>query len=125
MKLIIIDNYDSFTFNLFQLLQPLVDEEIEVYRNDEIDFAAICAGKPDRVVMSPGPGHPGNDEDFGICKTIILQRKELRVPILGVCLGHQGIVHHLGGKVVPAPQIVHGKTSRIELKTMIAAVRRN
>jgi anthranilate synthase component II len=120
MKLIIIDNYDSFTFNLFQMLQPLVDEVIEVYRNDEIDFASICAGKPDRLVLSPGPGHPGNDLDFGVCKRIILERKELAVPILGVCLGHQGIVHHLGGKVVRAPQIVHGKTSRIELKSKSA-----
>lgn len=116
MKVVIIDNYDSFTFNLFQMLQPLVDEEIAVYRNDEISFEELKAKKADRLVMSPGPGHPEKDEDFGICKQIILKRKELNAPILGVCLGHQGIVHHLGGKVIRAPHIVHGKTSKIVLK---------
>lgn len=115
MSLIIIDNYDSFTFNLFQLLQPLVPEPIEVFRNDEIDFAGLRSKNPSHVVMSPGPGHPGNDSDFGVCKDIILERQELKAAILGVCLGHQGIVHHLGGKVVRAPQIIHGKTSQISI----------
>jgi anthranilate synthase component 2 len=114
MKLMIIDNYDSFTFNLFQMLQPFVDERITVVRNDKIDFAALLAERPDRIVLSPGPGHPENDSDFGVCKDVIVKRRELGCPVLGVCLGHQGIVHHLGGKVVVAPQIVHGKASEIK-----------
>lgn len=185
MTFILIDNYDSFTFNLFQMLQPIVSnasdthgsaagrrsdthgsaagrfdthrsaslgstasgprladectelkqaehrsgcqhsaepgedemaaERIRVFRNDEIDFEAIRAMKPSRVVLSPGPGHPANDSDFGVCKDIILRRKELGCPVLGVCLGHQGIAHHLGGSVVRAPHIVHGKSSRIKV----------
>jgi anthranilate synthase component II len=115
MSLVIIDNYDSFTFNLYQMLQPLVAEPIQVFRNDEITFDQLCALQPNQVVMSPGPGHPANDSDFGVCKDVILRRKELNAAVLGVCLGHQGIVHHLGGKVVRAPQIVHGKTSKIRV----------
>lgn len=114
MKLLIIDNYDSFTFNLYQMLQPLVDEKIAVVRNDKIDFAGVQTIQPDRVVLSPGPGHPANDSDFGVCKDVVMRRKELRAAILGVCLGHQGIVHHLGGTVSGALQIVHGKMSTVE-----------
>ncbi|MBS1954363.1 MAG: aminodeoxychorismate/anthranilate synthase component II [Cyanobacteria bacterium SZAS-4] len=117
MSLVIIDNYDSFTFNLFQMLQPLVSEPIQVFRNDEITFEELQKLQPDHVVMSPGPGHPGNDSDFGVCKDVILNRKKLNAAILGVCLGHQGIVHHLGGKVIRAPQIIHGKTSKIKVKS--------
>ncbi len=117
MSLVIIDNYDSFTFNLFQMLQPLVSEPIKVFRNDEITFEELRKLHPDHVVMSPGPGHPGNDSDFGVCKDVILNRKKLNAAILGVCLGHQGIVHHLGGKVIRAPQIIHGKTSKIKVKS--------
>lgn len=120
MKLIIIDNYDSFTFNLYQMLQPLVDEPVTVTRNDAIDFDQLLQTKPDGIVLSPGPGHPANPGDFGICKEIILRRKELGCPVLGVCLGHQGIVHHLGGSVVGAPTIVHGKTSRIKMEEQSA-----
>lgn len=115
MKVLIIDNYDSFTFNLYQMLQPLVDEKVEVYRNDCIDFNSMLKKQPNKIVLSPGPGHPGNDLDFGICKDVILRQKELESAVLGVCLGHQGIVHHLGGKVVQAPQIVHGKMSLINV----------
>ena len=68
MKLFIIDNYDSFTFNLFQILQPLVPEKITVVRNDALDFEQLLAARPARIVLSPGPGHPGNVADFGICK---------------------------------------------------------
>lgn len=115
MKVIIIDNYDSFTFNLFQMLQPLVDEPIEVFRNDEIDFAAVKEKNPQRVVLSPGPGHPAKPEDFGVCSEIILNRHKLGASVLGVCLGHQGIVHYLGGQVIAAAEIVHGKTSKIDI----------
>lgn len=117
MSLVIIDNYDSFTFNLFQMLQPLVQEPIKVFRNDEITIEDLQSIKPDHVVMSPGPGHPGNDADFGVCKDVILNRKKMNAAVLGVCLGHQGIVHHLGGKVIRAPQIIHGKTSKIRVKS--------
>ncbi len=123
MKIAIIDNYDSFTFNLYQMLQPLTDERIQVFRNDAIDFAQLQALGLAKIVLSPGPGHPSLESDFGICKEIILRQAELGVQILGVCLGHQGIVHHFGGDVVRAPQVVHGKTSkiRIEHETKILA----
>lgn len=115
MPVVLIDNYDSFTFNLYQMVQTLTEETVEVYRNDKIDFQTLKSLKPSRVILSPGPGHPGNEKDFGICKEIILRQEELGCPVLGVCLGHQGIVHHLGGKVIGAPQIVHGKSSQIKL----------
>jgi len=110
---IIIDNYDSFTYNLYQMIQAMVTEKVQVYRNDKINFQEVTTLKPGRVVLSPGPGHPANDADFGVCKEIIQKQSELNCPILGVCLGHQGIVQHLGGVVVRAPQIVHGKASQI------------
>jgi len=115
MPIVLIDNYDSFTFNLYQMVQVLTNETVEVYRNDRIDFDGLKALKPTRVILSPGPGHPGNEDDFGVCKDVILRQEELACPVLGVCLGHQGIVHHLGGTVTGAPQIVHGKSSQVEL----------
>ena len=113
MKLLIIDNYDSFTYNLYQMLAPLSDEPPVVVRNDALSFAEVAALKPDRLVLSPGPGHPSNSLDFGVCAEIISRRGELTCAILGVCLGHQGIVAQLGGTVVGAPEIVHGKRSTI------------
>jgi anthranilate synthase/aminodeoxychorismate synthase-like glutamine amidotransferase len=115
MKVVIIDNYDSFTFNLYQMLQVMVDETIDVFRNDELDFAKLKSLRPDKVVLSPGPGHPKNEADFGVCRDIIVRNRELGCPVLGVCLGHQGLVHHLGGHVVQAPFIVHGKTSKVKV----------
>lgn len=115
MPVVIIDNFDSFTYNLYQLVQALTSDTVKVFRNSEITFKELCDMKPSRVILSPGPGHPGNDSDFGVCKEVIVNSQQLRAPILGVCLGHQGIVHHLGGKVVGAPEIVHGKSSRIEI----------
>jgi len=117
MKVIIIDNYDSFTFNLYQMLQPFTSDRILVFRNDQIGFDELVEHKPDRVVLSPGPGHPANESDFGVCKEIILKRQQLDCPVLGVCLGHQGIVHHFGGKVVRAPEIIHGKMSEIKAES--------
>jgi len=113
---LIIDNYDSFTYNLYQMIQAMVKEEVHVSRNDKIAFEDILELRPDRIVLSPGPGHPENDEDFGVCKDIIKKHDQLDCPLLGVCLGHQGIVQHLGGTVERAPQIVHGKASQIILK---------
>jgi anthranilate synthase/aminodeoxychorismate synthase-like glutamine amidotransferase len=117
MKVIIIDNYDSFTFNLYQMLQPLVDEKIVVYKNDEISFEQLKALAPDKLVLSPGPGHPGNRQDFGLCEDIIKRQDELGMPaVFGVCLAHQGMVHHFGGVVDRAPQVVHGKASKIAIQ---------
>jgi anthranilate synthase component II len=115
MPLVIIDNYDSFTYNLYQLVQSLTDIDVLVYRNDKIDFERLRDLQPSHVVISPGPGHPGNDADFGVCREVLTRQEELNSPVLGVCLGHQGIVEHLGGKVVRAPEIVHGKSSTVQV----------
>lgn len=113
MTVLLIDNYDSFTFNLYQIVQELVESPVMVHRNDEISLQEIEALRPSHIILSPGPGHPGIERDFGICKTVILEQEKLSCSILGVCLGHQGIAHHLGGSVIQAPEIVHGKTSYI------------
>jgi len=106
--ILVIDNYDSFTFNLVQYLGEM-GQELKVYRNDEISVAEIGELDPDSLVISPGPGRP---EDSGI---IIEAIKEFagKIPILGVCLGHQAIGAAFGGRVVSAPTIMHGKTSDI------------
>lgn len=111
MRVLLLDNYDSFTYNLYQLIAGL-GAEVLIYRNDAIDLAGIDALAPSQIVLSPGPGRPDNGRDFGICGPVI-ERYAATIPILGVCLGHQGIVHRLGGRVVAAPEIVHGKTSRL------------
>lgn len=113
--IIVIDNYDSFTYNLVQYLGELgaelpVAKEVQVYRNDQISLADIRRLQPAAVVISPGPGRP---EDAGISLELI---KELgpTLPILGVCLGHQSIGQVFGGKIVSAPVLMHGKTSQVE-----------
>ncbi len=113
--IIVIDNYDSFTYNLVQYLGELgadlpVASEVQVYRNDKISLAEIRRLQPAAVVISPGPGRP---EDAGISLELI---KELgpSMPILGVCLGHQSIGQVFGGKIVSAPVLMHGKTSQVE-----------
>jgi anthranilate synthase/aminodeoxychorismate synthase-like glutamine amidotransferase len=106
--ILLIDNYDSFTYNLAQFLGQL-GEKLEVRRNDQITLHEIAARKPQRIVISPGPGEPQN---AGICIDIIRQFTG-KIPILGVCLGHQAIGYAFGGKVVRAPTLMHGKTSRI------------
>ena len=112
---VIIDNYDSFSFNLYQMLQVLTERPVQVHRNDALSLENLIALQPDRVILSPGPGHPGIPTDFGVCTDIIRQHEGLSVPVLGVCLGHQGIVHHLGGRVSRAPEIVHGESSRVRI----------
>jgi anthranilate synthase component 2 len=112
--IILIDNYDSFTYNLVQYLGELshrfpVAQNIQVYRNDQISVAAVEALAPDGIVISPGPGRP---EDAGICLELI-ETLGPKIPLLGVCLGHQAIGHVYGGKVVRAEAIMHGKTSPI------------
>jgi anthranilate synthase component 2 len=111
MKTVILDNYDSFTYNLYQYLAEL-DERPLVFRNDQITLAGLRALRPDRIVLSPGPGNPKNEAYFGVCRQAILELGP-RVPVLGVCLGHQGIIHAFGGRVVRAGQPMHGKASRI------------
>ena len=108
MSVVVIDNYDSFTYNLVQYLGEL-KQDVLVYRNDEITLDKIKDIKPTHIVISPGPGRP---DDSGISKSLI---KEFagKIPILGVCLGHQCIGEVLGGKVTNAPVLMHGKTSEI------------
>lgn len=111
MKTIILDNYDSFTFNLYQYIGELGGSP-EVYRNDEISVEELMAKNPSHIIISPGPGTPEKKEDFGICKDVILELGKT-IPVLGVCLGHQGIIYAFGGHVIRAPEIMHGKRSLI------------
>ncbi len=106
--LLMIDNYDSFTFNLVQYFGEL-EEEVRTFRNDEITIEQIEALKPDRICLSPGPCTPA---EAGICIDV-LKHFAGRIPMLGVCLGHQAIGAAFGGKVVRAQEIMHGKTSEI------------
>ncbi|MCL5005794.1 MAG: aminodeoxychorismate/anthranilate synthase component II [Acidobacteria bacterium] len=106
--ILVIDNYDSFTYNLVQYLGEL-GAKLEVHRNDQITLDEIEHLKPERIVISPGPKTPS---DAGICLDVI-RTFSGRMPILGVCLGHQAIGQAFGGKVIRAPEIMHGKTSSI------------
>ena len=112
--IVVIDNYDSFTYNLVQYLGELATEfpvasEIQVYRNDQISLEQIRNLQPAAVVISPGPGRP---EDAGISLALI-QQLGPTLPILGVCLGHQSIGQVFGGDIVSAPQLMHGKSSQV------------
>jgi para-aminobenzoate synthetase component 2 len=107
--LLVIDNYDSFTYNLVQYLGEL-GESIEVRRNDQVTVEQIQAMKPDRVLISPGPGRP---RDAGITMEAI-ETLAGKLPILGVCLGHQAIGQVFGGRVVRAPRLFHGKSSIVQ-----------
>jgi anthranilate synthase/aminodeoxychorismate synthase-like glutamine amidotransferase len=107
--LLLIDNYDSFTYNLYQYLSELGADDIEVIRNDQVTVDELEAMNPERVVISPGPSRP---ENAGISVEAI-QRFAGKVPVLGVCLGHQCLAEAFGGKVVHAGEIRHGKTSPI------------
>ncbi|HEY2010751.1 MAG TPA: aminodeoxychorismate/anthranilate synthase component II [Rhizomicrobium sp.] len=106
--ILLIDNYDSFTYNLFHYLGQL-GAEVKVVRNDEITAEAALAMKPEGIVLSPGPCSPN---EAGICLDVI-RKAEGRMPILGVCLGHQAIGQVYGGDVVRAPEPMHGKLSRV------------
>lgn len=112
MNVLILDNYDSFVFNLAQALRSL-GAQTQVKRNDALTLDDVIRLAPDAIVISPGPGRPESAQYFGVCSEVL---RELvgHVPILGVCLGHQGIVHTLGGRIVNAPCVMHGKTSLIE-----------
>ena len=111
MKVLILDNYDSFVYNLAQYAGEIADEVV-VKRNDELNIAAVRRLDPDKIIISPGPGTPADPRYFGIC-TEVLRKVSIETPTLGVCLGHQGIVHSFGGKIVRAKRLRHGKTSSI------------
>lgn len=111
MKVLIIDNYDSFVYNLAQYVGELGGSP-EVYRNDKITLKQAAATEPDRIIISPGPGNPEDEHYFGVCQGI-LKTMSKEIPTLGVCLGHQGIGAAFGGRVVRAPRLMHGKTSKM------------
>jgi len=112
MKTLIIDNYDSFSFNLYQFVAESGGNP-EVRKNDGISLHEIEKGSFTHIIISPGPGTVENPADFGICKEIIL-KIGLKTPLMGVCLGHQGIAHAFGAKIIRAPLIMHGKKSQVE-----------
>ena len=112
MKFLIIDNYDSFVYNIAQRLGEL-GVNSDVIRNDKITINEIKEKNYDAIIISPGPGTPEEKRYFGICKDVI-QKLGPKLPILGICLGHQGIIDCFGGKVVNAGNVRHGKTSQIQ-----------
>ena len=109
--IIMIDNYDSFTYNLYQYIGT-INPDIEVYRNDKITVEEVLAKKPESIILSPGPGYP---DKAGICNELLA--KADNISILGVCLGHQAIGNTFGAKIIHAPQIMHGKSDIVSLDT--------
>lgn len=109
--ILLIDNYDSFSYNLVQLIGELTNGNIKVVRNDEITIDEIRKLNPESIILSPGPGKP---EDAGICEDVVRQLKD-EYPILGVCLGHQSICEVFGAKVTYAKQLMHGKQSEMTI----------
>lgn len=110
MTTLLIDNYDSYTFNLYQLIAAVAGEEPVVVRNDEVQWAQLAAHPWNRIVVSPGPGRPDRERDLGIGREALSQRE---IPVLGVCLGHQGLALVNGASVVRGEKIVHGRISRV------------
>lgn len=120
MKVLIIDNFDSFTYNLYQYVGEILQDKVgagsfvvDVVRNNEISVDEIRNKKCDRIIISPGPGSPDDPAYFGVCGKVITEIGK-EIPVLGVCLGMQGIAHFFGGKVVRAKVPMHGKTSIIK-----------
>ncbi len=111
MAILLLDNYDSFTYNLLHYLGEL-GRDVVVKRNDAVSVAEIMAGKPEGIVISPGPGTP---EESGICLALVKEASG-KIPLLGVCLGHQAIGQAFGGRVVRAPAPMHGKVSAVRHK---------
>jgi anthranilate synthase/aminodeoxychorismate synthase-like glutamine amidotransferase len=109
-RVVVIDNYDSFVYNLVHYLGEL-GAEPEVHRNDALTVDQIVSSRPDAILLSPGPGRP---EDAGILCDLIEPAAQAGIPVFGVCLGHQAIGHVFGGRVVRAPELMHGKTSQVE-----------
>jgi anthranilate synthase component II len=117
MKVLIVDNYDSFTYNLYQYVGEILETDtntsvVDVVRNDEKSYSDLKTDAYDRIIISPGPGNPADQEYFGVC-TQILQKPTEHQRVLGVCLGMQGIAHVFGGRVIKAAVPMHGKTSPI------------
>ena len=110
MKTLIIDNYDSYTFNLYQLIAEVNGEYPTVIYNDQVIWDELKQWEFDNIVISPGPGRPEKSKDFGICRQMI---ENAQVPLLGVCLGHQGLGFGYGGKVIHAPEVRHGRLSEV------------
>lgn len=110
--MLLIDNYDSFTYNLVQLAGGMTGD-IKVVRNDELSVEEIAALHPDHIILSPGPGYP---KDAGVCEAVVRCLGE-SIPILGVCLGHQGICEVYGGRITHARKLMHGKQSRLQIDT--------
>ena len=109
--ILLVDNYDSFSFNLVQVIGELINgkEELKVIRNDELTVEEIMALNPSHIVLSPGPGKPS---DAGVCEALI-KAMNGKIPLMGVCLGHQAICEALGGKITYAPELMHGKQSLV------------
>ncbi len=114
MTTVIIDNYDSFSYNLYQMIGRM-DPDVKVVRNDRETVEGILSMSPDRIVLSPGPGRPS---DAGICEELVLEARG-RVPLLGVCLGHQAICEAYGASITYAKQLMHGKSSDAELEDSV------
>ena len=113
--IILIDNYDSFSYNLYQMLGVL-EPDIRVYRNDALTVEQILEQRPAQILLSPGPGYPSR---AGVCEALVkrLAEEKRSIPLLGVCLGHQGICEAFGGTIVRAGQLMHGKQSQVRLNT--------
>jgi anthranilate synthase component 2 len=111
MSILVVDNYDSFVYILVQYVGELGANPV-VYRNDEISLNRAMKLNPEKIIISPGPGTPEDVRYFGVCSDIIKQMS-CKIPTLGVCLGHQGIISTFGGKVIRAKRLMHGKTSII------------
>lgn len=118
MKVLIIDNYDSFTYNLYQYIGEILTNNgktftLDVVRNTDIAIATIENRKYERIIISPGPGDPGNPAYFGVCASVLTTLGK-KTPVLGVCLGMQGMAYYFGGKVIKAKKPMHGKVSTIK-----------
>lgn len=109
---LLIDNYDSFSYNLYQLAGSIVSD-IKVIRNDELTVGEIRSLSPTHIILSPGPGHPSK---AGVCEQVVRELGD-NIPILGVCLGHQSICEALGGKITHAENLMHGKSSVVSINT--------